>query len=67
MSEAFGARLARTFASSGQLCVGIDPHAGLLDAWGLPDSAAGAGDFGLRVVEAAAGRVGIVKPQAAFY
>ncbi len=67
MSEAFGARLARTFASSGQLCVGIDPHAGLLDAWGLPDSATGAGDFGLRVVEAAAGRVGVVKPQAAFY
>ena len=67
MSEAFGARLARTLASSGQLCVGIDPHAGLLDAWALPDSAAGARDFGLRVVEATAGRAGIVKPQVAFY
>ena len=67
MSEAFGARLERTLASSGQLCVGIDPHAGLLDAWGLPDSAAGARDFGLRVVEATAGRAGIVKPQVAFY
>ena len=67
MSEAFGARLARTFGSRGQLCVGIDPHAGLLDSWGLPDSAAGARDFGLRVVEAAAGRSGIVKPQVAFY
>jgi orotidine-5'-phosphate decarboxylase len=67
MSEAFGARLARTIASSGQLCVGIDPHAGLLDAWALPDSAAGARDFGLRVVEATAGRAGIVKPQVAFY
>ena len=67
MSDAFGARLARTFESSGQLCVGIDPHAGLLEAWGLPDSAVGARDFGLRVVEAAAGRAGIVKPQVAFY
>lgn len=67
MTEPFGTRLARTFASRGQLCVGIDPHAGLLQAWGLPDSAAGARDFGLRVVEATAGRAGIVKPQIAFY
>ncbi|HEU0206684.1 MAG TPA: orotidine 5'-phosphate decarboxylase, partial [Pseudolysinimonas sp.] len=67
MTEAFGARLASTFATSGQLCVGIDPHAALLRAWGLPDSAAGARDFGVRVVAAAAGRVGIVKPQVAFY
>lgn len=67
MTDPFGIRLARTFASRGQLCVGIDPHAGLLQAWGLPDSAAGALDFGLRVVEATAGRAGIVKPQVAFY
>ena len=67
MSEAFGVRLARTFATSGQLCVGIDPHAGLLNTWGLPDTAAGARDFGLRVVEATAGRAGIVKPQVAFF
>jgi len=67
MTEAFGALLVRTLVSGGQLCVGIDAHAGLLDAWGLPDSAAGARDFGLRVVEATAGRVGIVKPQVAFY
>ncbi|MEO6117261.1 MAG: orotidine-5'-phosphate decarboxylase [Pseudolysinimonas sp.] len=67
MTDAFGPRLARTFAASGQLCVGIDPHSGLLEVWGLPDSAAGAREFGLRVVEAAAGRAGIVKPQVAFY
>jgi orotidine-5'-phosphate decarboxylase len=63
----FGARLERAFATTGQLCIGIDPHAGLLAAWGLPDSAAGVRDFGLRVVEAAAGRAGIVKPQVAFF
>ena len=67
MTEAFGARLARVFATRGQLCVGIDPHGALLDAWGLPDTALGAREFGLRVVEAAAGRVGIIKPQVAFY
>ena len=34
---------------------------------GLDASASGAREFGLRTVEAAAGRVGIVKPQVAFY
>ena len=63
----FGARLERVFATTGQLCIGIDPHEGLLASWGLPDSAAGVRDFGLRVVEAAAGRAGIVKPQVAFF
>ncbi|OAN36057.1 orotidine 5'-phosphate decarboxylase [Plantibacter sp. H53] len=55
------------FVRSGRLCVGIDPHRFLLEAWGLPDTAAGAGAFGLAVVEAAAGRAGIVKPQVAFF
>ncbi|WP_350349799.1 orotidine-5'-phosphate decarboxylase [Agromyces sp. G08B096] len=69
MTEAtpFGERLAAVFAAYGRLCVGIDPHAGLLDRWGLDDSAEGAREFGLRVVEACAGRVGIVKPQLAFF
>ncbi|MBD8077865.1 orotidine-5'-phosphate decarboxylase [Cellulosimicrobium arenosum] len=51
----------------GPLCVGIDPHAGLLEAWGLPDDAEGLRTFGLRVVEAVGGRVAAVKPQAAFF
>jgi orotidine-5'-phosphate decarboxylase len=63
----FGARLERAFATTGQLCVGIDPHAGLLATWGLPDTPAGVRDFGLRVVEAAVGRAAIVKPQVAFF
>ncbi len=63
----FGARLAAASGRHGPLCVGIDPHAYLLGDWGLPDSATGVRDFGLRVVEAAAGRVGIVKPQVAFF
>lgn len=63
----FADRVRAVIADRGRLCVGIDPHAGLLRDWGLEDSAAGARDFGLRVVEAATGRVGVVKPQAAFF
>jgi orotidine-5'-phosphate decarboxylase len=66
-SIGFGGRLQRVFEVSGHLCVGIDPHPYLLDEWHLPISAMGARDFGLRVVEAAAGVVGILKPQVAFF
>lgn len=64
---AFGERLSGALETYGPLCVGIDPHAALLADWGLPASAAGVREFGLRVVEAARGRVGIVKPQVAFF
>lgn len=63
----FGERLRGTIAQHGRLCVGIDPHAHLLQEWRLPASAAGVRDFGLRTVDAAAGRVGIVKPQVSFF
>ncbi|WP_349903097.1 orotidine-5'-phosphate decarboxylase [Parafrigoribacterium humi] len=67
MTEGFGQRLAGAFDAYGQLCVGIDPHGFLLQSWNLPDDASGLREFGLRVVEAAAGRVGLVKPQVAFF
>ncbi len=63
----FGDRLAEAMADRGQLCVGIDPHESLLADWGLSIDAAGVREFGLRVVEAAAGRVPVVKPQVAFF
>lgn len=63
----FGARLAAAMTEHGPLCVGIDPHASLLDAWGLPDSAEGVRRFALTVMEAVGGRVAAVKPQAAFF
>ncbi|KZX21414.1 orotidine-5'-phosphate decarboxylase [Rathayibacter tanaceti] len=66
-ASSFGSRLEAAFAAHGQLCVGIDPHAFLLEAWGLADDAAGLESFGRTVVEAAAGRAGIVKPQVAFF
>lgn len=64
---AFGERLSGALETYGPLCVGIDPHASLLADWGLPASAAGVREFGLRVVDAARGRVGVVKPQVAFF
>lgn len=63
----FGARIERVIAERGPLCVGIDPHEHLLAAWGLDASASGAREFGLRVVEASADRVGVVKPQVSFF
>lgn len=63
----FGDRLEAVFAAYGHLCLGLDPHASVLAAWGQPDSAEGVRELGLRAIEAAAGRVGIVKPQIAFF
>ena len=64
---AFGTRLAAAMAEHGPLCVGIDPHPGLLAAWGLPDDADGLRSFALRTVEAIAGQVAAVKPQVALF
>lgn len=63
----FGKRLTEAVAAHGPLCVGIDPHPGLLAEWGLPDSADGVERFGRAVVEALAGQVALVKPQSAFF
>mgnify|MGYP002348491767 CR=1 FL=1 len=63
----FGERLAAAMDSHGPLCVGIDPHPGLLAAWGLPDDATGVREFGLRVVEALGGHVAALKPQSALF
>jgi len=67
MTAPFGARLAAAMDAHGPLCVGIDPHTSLLEAWGLPDDAAGLRRFALTVLEAVGGRVAAVKPQAAFF
>jgi orotidine-5'-phosphate decarboxylase len=51
----------------GPACVGIDPHAALLEDWELPDSVDGLERFAAACVEAFAGHVGFVKPQSAFF
>ncbi|MGX1748435.1 orotidine-5'-phosphate decarboxylase [Glutamicibacter protophormiae] len=63
----FGTRLRQAMDARGPLCVGIDPHPALLEAWGLANSAEGVREFSLRVVEAMAGVAAIVKPQVALY
>ena len=67
MSERFGERVRSALRAKGPLCLGIDPHAALLAAWGLADDAQGVREFGLRTVEAAAGKVAVVKPQVSFF
>jgi orotidine-5'-phosphate decarboxylase len=65
--ETFGERLHRAVRERGPLCVGIDPHAALLRAWGLSDDVAGLDRFAHTVVEALADRVAVLKPQSAFF
>jgi orotidine-5'-phosphate decarboxylase len=65
--EPFGRRLQRAVAARGRLCVGIDPHAALLSAWGLDDDVAGLERFAMAVVDALGGHVAVVKPQSAFF
>ncbi|WP_203920916.1 orotidine-5'-phosphate decarboxylase [Rugosimonospora africana] len=67
MTGSFGARLEAAVAARGRLCVGIDPHAALLTAWGVGDDVAGLERFSATVVEALADRVAVFKPQSAFY
>ena len=63
----FGARLDSAFAQFGHLCVGIDPHPYLFERWGFDDSPRTLREFSHRVLDACLGRVGIIKPQVAFY
>lgn len=63
----FGVRVARAMAAHGPLCVGIDPHPGLLAAWGLADDASGLRDFSLTVIDALGGQVAALKPQSALF
>ena len=41
----FGTRLRAAMDALGPLCVGVDPHPGLLSAWDLPDDADGLARF----------------------
>ncbi|MCC3279166.1 orotidine-5'-phosphate decarboxylase [Arthrobacter sp. zg-Y40] len=63
----FGARLRSAMDRRGQLCVGVDPHPGLLADWGLNDDAAGLERFSLTVLEAVAGHAAALKPQVALF
>jgi orotidine-5'-phosphate decarboxylase len=63
----FGVRLRAAMDARGPLCAGIDPHAGLLRSWGLPDTVEGLERFSLGAAAALAPSVAVVKPQSAFF
>lgn len=63
----FGSRMSAARSAYGPLCVGIDPHPEILELWGLDDSVDGLTQFTRICVDAFAGHVGFIKPQAAFF
>lgn len=67
MTRAFGARLADAVAARGPLCAGLDPHPGLLRAWGCAEGPAGLERFALGATEVLAPRVSVLKPQSALF
>jgi orotidine-5'-phosphate decarboxylase len=63
----FGSRLQDAMAARGPMCLGIDPHASLLEQWGLSDDLVSLERFVDTCVEALAGLAAVVKPQSAFF
>jgi orotidine-5'-phosphate decarboxylase len=63
----FAARLTDGVRRFGPLCVGIDPHAGKVPALFGGDTARGLEHWGRALVEVAAGKVAVVKPQVGFF
>jgi orotidine-5'-phosphate decarboxylase len=60
-------RLLQRTVERGRLCVGIDPHPGLLRAWGLSTDANGLERFARTLVESVGAAVAVFKPQSAFF
>jgi orotidine-5'-phosphate decarboxylase len=65
--DTFASRFAMARAGPGPLVWGLDPSAALLREWGLGDDPDGLDRFAGIMLEAAAGTVGVVKPQSAFF
>ena len=58
----------RLRAGSPALCIGIDPHPEVLEAWGASDTAEGLGSFVSDIVPLVVGSgCSVVKPQVAFF
>jgi orotidine-5'-phosphate decarboxylase len=67
VADSFASRFAAARSASGPLVWGLDPPGSLLERWGLGDTPDGLDRFADIAVRAAAGTVGLVKPQSAFY
>ena len=67
VDKTFGAKVYKALSKRGPLCVGVDPHAGLLRHWGLSDDVPSLERFSRTMVEAVAETAAFVKPQSAFF
>jgi orotidine-5'-phosphate decarboxylase len=65
--DSFASRFAAVRRTHGALVFGLDPSGDLLQAWGVGDDADGLDRFADIALAAAAGSVGLIKPQSAFY
>lgn len=63
----FATRLSEGVKRFGPLCVGVDPHAGMVPALFGGDTAKGLEYWGRALVEVAAGKVAVIKPQVGFF
>lgn len=63
----FASQYRAAVADRGRLCVGIDPHPGLLEQWGLRADTDGLARFADRCVEAFGPTAAVIKPQVAFF
>lgn len=63
----FAERFTRLAQVRSSLCLGLDSSADLMKLWGLDDDAEGLKRFCGTVLDAADGRVSVVKPQAGFF
>lgn len=67
MSVGFAAAYRSAVADRGRLCAGIDPHAALLEQWGLPVSVDGLRAFAGACVTGLGPVAAVIKPQVAFF
>lgn len=67
VAETFASRFAAVRSAYGPLSWGLDPSGAILDAWEVGDTPDGLDRFADLALSAAAGTVGVVKLQSAFY
>ncbi|GAC57328.1 orotidine 5'-phosphate decarboxylase [Gordonia hirsuta DSM 44140 = NBRC 16056] len=63
----FAARYRAVVGERGRLCAGIDPHAALLEQWGLPVTVDGLREFAQACVTGLGPTAAVIKPQVAFF
>ncbi len=63
----FSARFRALARERGPFCLNLDPTPNLLRAWAMPEGTAGLELFCERVVEVAAPRTSVIKPQSAYF